>query len=154
MSSSFSFDDVPGSLPEDRVPQDVDVESVRAQALAALQSGNNTTDKFTDDAIWRDLLCMTGRAATLSGRSHVSKTWTKLAARQRPTDIQALEARVSRPAHGTSWVDVPFTFRVQPDDGLPGSCSGNVSLVPGSNGRWEIWKLTTMLESLRWPWES
>jgi thioredoxin reductase len=146
--SSTKFDDLPGNLPEDRVPHDLDPQSlVDLSQFVKRALEDLRADVLVADALWRDLLAMTGRVQTLSGASNIPQNWSQNSTERHPTDISANDARVSRVAPGSSWVDVPFTFSTKQNRGLAGRCSGTASLIPDNDGKWKMWVLTTVLEN-------
>jgi hypothetical protein len=109
--SSTKFDDLPGNLPEDRVPHDLDPQSlVDLSQFVKRALEDLRADVLVADALWRDLLAMTGRVQTWSGASNIPQNWSQHSTERHPTDISVNDARVSRVAPGSSWVDVPFTF--------------------------------------------
>lgn len=142
---SVQLDDLPGALPSDRVPQDVDLERIQQFAQEHLQ--NLEPSAFTEDALWRDWLALTGRVRTFHSPHRIIETWNRYAASRHPVNIQTKPARISRPVESSSFVTVPYTFTTHQDDGLIGHCSGSISLVPDADGKWKIWVLVTILQN-------
>jgi hypothetical protein len=145
MAPSVQLKDLPGALPPDLVPQEVDLEMVQTVAQKALESLD--TDAFTQDTLWRDWLSLTGQVRTFHSAQRVVETWNRYAASRHPTNFQTKPARVMRPVKTSSWVNVPFTFTTCQDDGLVGHCSGSASLIPDVDGHWKIWVVVTVLEN-------
>lgn len=143
-----SIDEAPGQLPHDNVPSDVDLgrlTSLTAELLADIPAS------LTEDALWRDLLALTGQVHTFAGRQRVSKIWNTQSRVKRVSNFRVGQAMAMKGMiPGTSWVDVSFTFQTSEPGGLPAVNSGGVSLVPAddSPSGWRIWCLRTMLESL------
>ena len=144
MAPSVQFEDLPGELPLDKVPQDTDLLKVQQAAQRALESFS--PDAFTDDLLWRDWLSLTGQIRTFNGSQRIIDLWSQLAASRHPTDFKTKPARVRRPLPSTSWVHVNFSFTTRQDDGLVGQCSGHASLILDDSGKWKIWMLVTMLD--------
>lgn len=138
--------DVPGELPDDRIPTDVDLSvlpKVVGKYLPDLQEEN-----LTQYGIWRDWLSMTDTYRTIYSSRSIVEAWKELSRKKKPSDFQLGDAIVRRLAPGTSWVDVPFTFRTEDSNGLVGPCSGTAALTLDDSGNWKIWTLRTMLEYL------
>ena len=130
------FADIPGSLPKDLVPQDVELDSLPALVESFLTDFSPAN--LADDVLWRDFLSFTGAIRTLSGKHNVANAWAKLSKLNESSDFAASQPMSMRHVPGSSWVDVQFAFHVSPQDGLPATGSGSVSLVPGENGSWKI----------------
>lgn len=146
---SLTFDEIPGSLPPDLVPQDLDLDRFPLLAREALE--NLSVAKLSSDALWRDFFSITGRVRTFSGSQYILQEWGSYTAHRQPSDFQMNEARVSRLTPTTSWVDVTFNFVKEQEGGLLGNCFGIVSFVPHGEGNdgdgWKVWMLRTMLEN-------
>jgi hypothetical protein len=141
---SLSFNDLPGALPGDVVPSDLQLdqfESLAKEVLANFVEGN-----LTDDALWRDFFALTGRVRTFYGSQSISREWKSLTANWPLGSIETQPARVSRLTQNSSWVDVVFTFSVKQKGELVGECFGIVSFVPDGE-EWKVWMLRTMLEN-------
>lgn len=142
------FDDVPGSLPPDRIPRDLDLKSAHFPALAQDVLSNLAGSVVAEDALWRDHLSMTGQVKTFSGSKNIKDQWSSYCHERHPKGFKAGEPRFSRPTPDSSWVDVPFTFITRQAGGLVGNCSGTISFVPSQNGAgWEVWMLRTLIEN-------
>ncbi|KAE9377666.1 flavin-containing monooxygenase [Stipitochalara longipes BDJ] len=142
------FNDVPGSLPTDRIPLDFDPSTANFPEIAGNALNNLLATPTDNDCLWRDFLCMTGRIRTFSGSERIKKEWVAYSQEKVPRDFKAVGARISRPTPDSSWVDVPFTFITSQSDGLIGNCSGFISFIPGHDeSGWKIWMLRTMLEN-------
>lgn len=144
---SLAFDDLPGALPGDVVPADVNLERFSELAKEVLE--NFGEGCLTNDAIWRDFFAVTSRVRTFYGDKSISQEWKSRATRRPPTDFQTQPARISRLAQNSNWVDVVFTFVVEQEGGLIGDCFGILSFVPAAEKGWKVWMLRTMLESFQ-----
>jgi hypothetical protein len=142
------FDDVPGSLPTNRIPQDFDLKTIPFPDLAENVLSNLCGSAVDEDALWRDHLSMTGQIRTFSGAERIKEKWALCCREKLPGVFKAGEARLSRPTPNSSWIDVPFTFVTKQEGGLTGNCSGAISLVPSQEGTgWRVWMLRTLLEN-------
>ena len=142
------FDNVPGSLPPDAIPQDFDLSTVPFLDLAEKVLKNFPGSAFDDGCLWRDFLCMTGQIRTFYGPDRIKEKWAGYHQEKLPRNFHAGEPRISRPAPSSSWVDVPFTFVTRQDGGLVGNCSGTISFIPSHDGTgWKVWMLRTVLEN-------
>jgi hypothetical protein len=142
------FDDVPGSLPLDRISPDLDLNTVPFSNIAenVLQSLSDSV--FDDEALWRDHLSMTGQIRTFSGGERIREQWASYCKERNPHDFKTQKARVSRQTPSSSWIDVPFTFSTAQQGGLVGNCYGIISFVPDSErAGWKVWMLRTTLEN-------
>jgi hypothetical protein len=142
------FDDVPGSLPPDGIPQEFDLSMANFPDLAEYALSNLFESRVDDGCLWRDFLCMTGKIRTFSGGERIKEEWAAYSQERLPRDFEAAEPRVLRPAPNSSWIDVPFTFVTRQEGGLVGNCSGIISFVPSRDGaKWKVWMLRTVLEN-------
>jgi len=143
-TAGYTTDGIPGQLPPDSIPEDVDVGKVSELATDYLKDLNPTI--LTHDVLWRDWMSLTGQHRTFYGTAAVSETWTKAVLQKRLTDIEVKSKRVLRPCPGSSWVSLTVTYNTQQENGLKGFHTANLGLVPDS-GSWKIWMLVTILES-------
>jgi hypothetical protein len=142
------FDDVPGALPVDEIPEDFDLSTVPFQDLAEFVLNNLFESHVDDSGLWRDFLCMTGQVRTFSGSERIKEEWARYSQEREPRDFKAAGRRISRPTPDSSWVDVSFTFTTRQCGELIGNCSGIISFVPSKdNAGWKIWMLRTVLEN-------
>ncbi|KAL2070656.1 hypothetical protein VTL71DRAFT_13682 [Oculimacula yallundae] len=142
------FDDVPGSLPSDRVPKDFDISTVAFSKLAENALSKLTESDIDDSALWRDHFSLTGEVRTFFGAAKIKKQWKFYSEERRPHSFQAGPAMIMRPAPETSWVDLSFTFLTSQRGKLVGNCSGTISFIPSDDGRgWKMWMLRTILEN-------
>ena len=136
--------DVPGQLPEDRIPKDVDLSdlpNIVGGFLAELKE-----ESFVHGGIWRDWLSLTDTYRTIYGPHSIVEAWKELDSTKRLSAFKVGDATVRRLAPGTSWADVPFTFTAHDSNGLVGKCSGTAALTLDESSDWKIWTLRTMLE--------
>ena len=141
-----SFDEIPGDLPSGHVPEDADLNAIAQQAVIKLNSLQES--HLTSNAIWRDLLSLTGYYRTFYSASTFSATFTKLSKQHKRSVIRVKEGREPRIGRGgkeCSWVDIDILYTAQHDN-LAENCMGTVSVIPDSQGRWRMWMLRTWLE--------
>lgn len=146
---SLSFEEVPGELPGDGVPEDVDLSIFPNLAKEVLESLGNGTEKLSEDALWRDFFAVTGRLRTFNGSGQIISQWSSCTAKQALNEWKMNEARVSRLTPTSSWIDVTFTFVIDQEGGagLKRNCFGILSFVPAAERKWKVWMLRTMLEN-------
>ncbi|KAK0934573.1 hypothetical protein LTR29_013839 [Friedmanniomyces endolithicus] len=145
-TAAVKFDDIPGKLPQGKVPEDTDRTKT---AQAAVDKLNNLQlDDLHEDAIWRDLLSFTGTYRTFYSRKTVFATLQKLSKEKQrsPFALEGSEPRIGRTVDGTSWLDINVSCSTS-ENGLVGECKGTVSVVLCEDGEWRIWMLRTWLES-------
>jgi Pyridine nucleotide-disulphide oxidoreductase len=101
-----------------------------------------------EDALWRDLLALTGTQRTFSSAQSIIETWTELSSLRRPTNFSIIpkSSRVTRFEPGIGFVAARFSFVTESPPAA--RCSGLIRLVPGQKGQWRIWALTTILEEV------
>lgn len=143
------FDDIPGSLPPDSIPQDLDLNNIPFSTIAENALKNLTEADINGNALWRDHLSLTGQIRTFYGSGRIKEKWVLYTQERQPDEFKVTEVIISRPVPGTSWIDVLFTFRTKQEGGLIGNCSGIISFVPSGqdNGKWKVWMLRTILEN-------
>ncbi|KIX02726.1 uncharacterized protein Z518_08668 [Rhinocladiella mackenziei CBS 650.93] len=140
---------LPGNLPPDQIPHDVDLQHISSLARQAFE--NLSEEWLVEDALWYDMMTLTPHIRTHFSQPQILDLWKQQTAARRPRDFQVSSTpRVARLAQGTSWLSIGFTFRIS-DDNLVGNCSGTLAFVPAprvSNGNsWKIWMLSTVLEN-------
>ena len=136
--------DIPGQLPPDSVPDDVDLNEVAKTALLLFE--DLKPEGLTGDVLWRDWMSLSGQSKTIHGRNDVLEKWTNAFTKKPFTDVDIRSKRIQRPCPGSSWVSVTITYNTKQENGLRGFHTANVGLVPDS-GCWKIWMLVTILES-------
>jgi hypothetical protein len=142
------FDDIPGSLPPDEIPPNLDIKTVAFSDLTEYVLNIFFSGDVDASALWRDHLSMTGQIRTFYGRGRIQDQWASYAMERQPRDFKAGDARLSRPTPSSSWVDVQFTFVTSQHGGMIGNCSGIISFVPTHDGAtWKVWMLRTILEN-------
>ncbi|KAK4897097.1 hypothetical protein LTR27_004990 [Elasticomyces elasticus] len=142
---AVNFDEIPGKLPEGKVPEAANHSDVAKDAINKL---NDLQPNYLhDDAVWRDLLSFTGTYRTFNSQGIVFETLQHLSKdkRRSPFVAKDREPRIGRTADGTSWLDIDVAFSTT-QDGLVGDCSGIVSVVYCADGKWRVWMLRTWLE--------
>jgi hypothetical protein len=130
--------DLPGRLPPDNVPRDVELSHFPARAGSTLL--NLTQRKLTSSALWLDMCAKTHHLKTHS--KDVAGAWRNS---KQIYDIKASSARLIR-LQGTSWVQVSHSFKVKHQQ-LTGRGSGIVGFTLDENSKeWRVFMLTTVLE--------
>lgn len=142
-STTVSLTKHPATLPQEHIPDDIDTDSITAIVLPHLL--NLEATHLAQNAIWRDLLALTGTFRTFYDPDVVAKTWRYLC---KTSTIQNLAvtpgtAQVLRFGPKACWLQVGITFDT--DGVCPAKCSGSLGLVP-HDGTWKIWLITTVLE--------
>lgn len=141
-----TFDAIPGELPQGSVPEGVNLHLVAQDAVVKLNSLQES--HLLPNAIWRDLLSLTGHYRTFYSAAKVFTTLTKLSDQKRRSTFRIKEGREPRLARGggeTTWVDIDVLFTAQ-HDSLPENCMGTISVILDVDGKWRIWMLRTWLE--------
>ncbi|KAK0119930.1 hypothetical protein ONS95_011355 [Cadophora gregata] len=142
------FDDIPGSLPSDKVPKDIDISTIPFSDIAERVLGDLSGSDIDDSALWRDHFVLAGAVRTFFGRERIKKQWSSYSRERLPRSFKAGAAMIIRPTPGSSWVDVSFTFITTQRGDVVGNGSGTASFFPNENGQgWKLWMLKTMLEN-------
>ncbi|KIW90660.1 uncharacterized protein Z519_08443 [Cladophialophora bantiana CBS 173.52] len=145
MAPGLGLDKLPGSLPSQLVPEDVDVEIIQKSAQKTLD--NLGASGLQNSALWRDWLALTGQIRTFYSSEKIAEVWNGKVKSQHVTDMKTKAGRITKPVPTSSWVDIPFTFITKQESGLVGNCTGTASLTPDEDGKWKIWMLVTILEN-------
>ena len=138
---------LPCSLPTVSIPPETDpieIATSFGQDLSALSATH-----FVNDALWRDTFSLTGTMRTFYSANSISAAWNETCERAKAESfvMNAGSSRIVRIADGSAWIDANFSFETAAQP--PTICSGTVSLVPDSNGKWHVWVLRTILEQLK-----
>jgi hypothetical protein len=136
-----------GTLPEVYIAEEVDHFTIAQTYVERL--GSCTLDLLTDTAMWRDLLALTGTSRTFYGSPCVYSAWSELSKMHHPHRFLIIRdsSQIVRVGAAHSWIQARFTFQTE---GSPGAeCSGFIGLVPGADGKWNIWLLSTILERIQ-----
>lgn len=141
-NSLVSFDDIPGHLPVDGIPDNVDVDAVARTVPALVRNLSPAT--LTPDAIWRDFLALTGTTRTFSSSVSIGQVWGELFSRHNPKDFEVTRSMAMRPFPEHSWIEVGFTFKTSGE--MPAECAGSAALVRTQAGDYKIWMLRTWME--------
>ncbi|KAK5206340.1 hypothetical protein LTR41_007778 [Exophiala xenobiotica] len=140
------LENLKADLPPASVPEDVDVENLCAGFCKTLSSLN--ADRFTPDAIWRDMFALTGSSRTFYGAHNIIQTWRSLIQCALPENITYLKQSARKIDLGESnWIEGTFTFEI--DEAPARKCTAALSIVPADDGTWKIWVLRTFLDKLR-----
>ena len=145
MRPGHSPADLPGDLPPDLVTADINPDSLKTTAVDLLQTLNK--DALIEGAFWKDWVALTGRTRTTQGRDNILDLWKQATSRKQISHIKATAARIVRPCPDTSWITVTVTFTTTYPSNLSATNTANICLTPTSPGKYQIWLLTTILES-------
>ena len=145
---AFPISELPGSIPTSVVHQDVDPLPVAQAVLIHLQLLDHALLK--EDALWRDLFCLTGTARTFAGAETIERAWHELTAKYKPYAFRLADenpVRVLKPGPTTSWIEARFTFRID-SDGMARDCAGIMRIVSDADLMWKIWTFVTILQNI------
>lgn len=147
ISPNVPFDQIPGSLPDARVPEGADLPVIAQDAVSRLQ--NLREEDMAVDAIWRDFLSMTGYLRTINSSRSIAVAFRELKEEAKPHDFKSTpdSCEIAQFGPQTAWINAGFTFKTYGK--LEGNCSGIVSMIPDTEqpGEWKIWMLRTWLEN-------
>ncbi|KAF2151226.1 FAD/NAD(P)-binding domain-containing protein [Myriangium duriaei CBS 260.36] len=135
-----------GSLPEQPLDNHVDFQAVAVKCVASLD--HLQSKHLTDDAFWKDNICMTGTFRTIYSSEAIVTAWTELTAKRSPRNF-SITANTSHPVSlgpGIAWITCSFTFDIKEVPSC--KCSGILSIVPDGQGSYKIWCISTVLEEL------
>lgn len=140
------LENLPCSLPNTAVPEDIDVSDVAKEFERILPDLDSS--KLTTNAIWRDLFALTGSTRTFYLADTVFEKWTSLARRLECGAFQYKQgsAKAVRFGDDSAWVDAQYTFEVMTKPAR--ICTAILSLVLEA-GEWKIWVIRTILDQLR-----
>jgi cation diffusion facilitator CzcD-associated flavoprotein CzcO len=143
---AFPIADLPGSFPAVSIPDNVDHVEVASTCVEYLSSLK--PEHLIEDALWRDLLALTGTLRTFSNSKSIVEAWTELSSLRQPTKFSIVpeSSRVTRFGPKTAFIAARFSFSTESPPAA--GCSGLIRLVPGQDGQWKIWILTTILEEV------
>ena len=137
----------PCSLPIVPIPHETDGATVATDFAVHLD--NLQEHHFVGDAVWRDIFALTGTLRTFYSASTISTAWQETTKRAKAGSfvLDRSSARIVRLPQGSSWIETRFAFET---NAVPQTtCTGFVNLVPGSDGKWRIWVLRSILEQLK-----
>jgi thioredoxin reductase len=141
------FDDIPGSLPSSQVPENANLDKIAHAAIFKLN--HLQPDSLAANAIWRDLLSLTGSYRTFHSAARVYPIFTKLSEQKKRSIFRLYEGHAPRIGRGgkyCSWVDVDVLFSAEHAN-LSQSCRGIVSMAfDAESGESKVWMLRTWLE--------
>ncbi|KAG4435271.1 hypothetical protein IFR05_009231, partial [Cadophora sp. M221] len=144
MSTLVNF---PCSLPTIPISSETDA------SLIALDFSKHiselTEQNFVQDAVWRDIFALTGTLRTFYSASSISTAWQETTKRAKAGSflLDQNSARIVRLPQGSLWIEACFAFETNAAPQT--TCSGFMNLVPGSDGKWRIWVLRSILEQLK-----
>jgi hypothetical protein len=136
---------LPGSFPHAQIPEKADVEAAARSVLDAFP--NYGASDFTDDAIWRDSYGLTGTFRTFYYGQSVGEEWGFLHKQRGVSPATLVKGSSKRVIidDNSMWLECRFTFSTSKPST---ECSGFLSLVPTTEGKWKIWLMRTVLEEL------
>ena len=144
--AKFPLVDIPASLPNANVPNDVDHAAITESVLRRLPKLD--VNLLTADAFWRDLLIFTGTLRSFYSPERILPAWNELTSLHQPSNFVFIpkSSRIARFGPNVSWIEASFTFDVarQP----PCKASGIIRLVPDGSEGWKICLLSTILEEI------
>ncbi len=147
----FPLAKLPGSLPRAQISDNADHAAITAASLNQLDS--LSIDVLTPEAIWRDILALTGTFRTFFGSRQVASIWKRLSTLHRPSKFSLVpkSSRIIRLGPDVCWIQAMYSFETEGHpEGHPGlNCSGFIGIVPDPNKYWKIWLLTSMVEQIR-----
>lgn len=132
------------SLPQTKLPDNVDIDTVAQAHVAKLNS--LTAQDFHEEAVWRDVLAFTNTYRTFHSGRRIFAAWNKLFARQQPTNFKVKPNTTRKMQLSTfGFVTTRFTFETAGD--LRARSNGVILLVPVEDkDEWKIWMMVTFLE--------
>ena len=140
------FDDIAGELPRGCVPDNTNLVLIAEDALIMINSLKE--NNLMSNAIWRDILSLTGNYRTFYSAATVYCMLSSLSEQKNRSTLRlkaGKEPRIGFGGKGCSWVDIDIVFRAQ-HGSLTADCMGTISVIPDHNGKWRIWMLRTWLE--------
>ena len=141
--------DLPGSLPNVSIPDNVDHAGIAEMCLDDLKE-RLKSGHLQSDAVWRDIHALTGTFRTFYGADCVAAAWMTLSKKLASGRFKLMpnSSSVIRSSQKLGWVQVNFCFTTSGT--LPGKCSGSLRVVPSSDDLvpWRIWVVTTVLEEI------
>ncbi|KAH6688097.1 dimethylaniline monooxygenase (N-oxide forming) [Leptodontidium sp. MPI-SDFR-AT-0119] len=139
--------DFPCSLPTIPISSETDASTIAldfSKHLPHLEEHH-----FVQDAVWRDIFALTGTLRTFYSASSISEAWQETTKRAKAGSfvLDQNSARIVHLPQGSSWVETRFVFATNATPQT--TCSGFMNLIPGSDGKWRIWVLRSILEHLK-----
>lgn len=118
------------------------------ERLADLQQ-----DSLTQDALWRDSLSLTGHQRTFNGSATICTVWNELRKKCNPHNFRLLPdtAQVFSLGSKPAWVTAAFVFKTEGEGEQAAQCSGMLNMVPDDHGKYKIWLISTMMNTLDDP---
>ncbi|KIY01279.1 uncharacterized protein Z520_02831 [Fonsecaea multimorphosa CBS 102226] len=146
MSGSY-LETLPCALPSRQpLPQDLELETILTSFQDVLSRLEVST--FTADAVWRDLIALTGSFRTFYGASNIIEIWKSLTQNARPKHLKYYQNSAREVRLGDAqWIEGVFTFEI--DETPARLCKAILSLVPTQDGKWQIWVLRTVIDKLQ-----
>ncbi|KIV77303.1 hypothetical protein PV11_09110 [Exophiala sideris] len=145
MSGSY-LETLPCALPSRPLPQDLEIETTITNFEDVLP--NLDASSFVADAVWRDMVALTGSIRTFYGASKIIEIWKTLTEKARPKHFKyhpnsARDVRLG----DAQWIEGVFDFEI--DETPARLCKAIISLVPTQDGKWRIWVLRTVIDKLQ-----
>ncbi len=132
-------------LPEGPLPEEFDADSIFAKFQDTLP--NIDQSSLTSDALWRDMLALSGSFHTYYGADEVVNKWSALRRNGEPKSFQYLGKNRAVHIGDSSWIEAGFSFEI--DEAPARTCKATLALVPAGDGQWKIWTLRTWIDQLK-----
>ncbi|KAK2604340.1 hypothetical protein N8I77_007281 [Diaporthe amygdali] len=131
------------SLPEQKIPRDVDADTVLISCVEKLRSLK--AKDLHVKSYWRDLFALTNTFRTFSLSEQIIPAWTDLSATHKPSEFKYVKgsAHLAPPGPAALFIAGRFTFKIGGE--LPGVGSGSIAVVADGD-EWKIWFFNTVLE--------
>lgn len=132
-------------LPEGPLPEDFNADSIFANFQDTLP--NLDESNFTHDALWRDMLALSGSFHTYYGADNVVNKWSALRKNGEPRNFQYLGKNRAVRLGNSNWIEAGFSFDI--DEAPSRTCKATLALAPTGGGQWKIWTLRTWIDQLK-----
>ncbi|KAK5327269.1 hypothetical protein LTR93_002653 [Exophiala xenobiotica] len=144
--SASNLENLACALPARPLPTDLEPETVLNSFQDVLPKLDASV--FTTDALWRDVLTLTGSLRTFYGANKIFEVWKTLTEKGRPKHFRYLQSSAREVRLGEAqWIEGIFSFEV--DEAPARVCKAILSLVPTQDGQWQIWILRTVIYRLQ-----
>ena len=138
---------VPGALPPAQfAAKDINLDSAASWGVSQLSK--LSSEALAPGSVWRDLYALTGLPRTFFGPRQILAAWKDVIRTHNPSDFDLIPntAKVFQLGPEYAWVTARYRFMTS---GEPVTlCSGQIGLIPDSQGGWKIWHLSTILDRL------
>ncbi len=132
-------------LPEGPLPEEYDADNIFAKFQDTLP--NIKESNLTSDALWRDMLALSGSFHTYYGADNVINKWSGLGKQGQPKNFQYLGKNRAVRLGESNWIEAGFSFEIY--EATARTCKATLALVPSGDGQWKIWTLRTWIDQLK-----